>query len=73
MAGTTIKVRIVEEISPPMMAMPMAILGFEDSLRPMAIGIVPAIRAKDVIKIGRKRVLPAKISASLRDFPCSIK
>ena len=53
--------------------MPIAVLGFEASLSPIAIGIVPAIKAKDVIKIGLKRAFPAIIKDSLRDFPCAIK
>ncbi|MNL52561.1 hypothetical protein D3C87_1757500 [compost metagenome] len=68
-AGTTINVRIVDDTIPPIIATPIAVRVFEASFRPIATGNVPAIKANEVIKIGRRRVLPAKIKASERDLP----
>ena len=63
---------MVEEIMPPIMAIPIATLGLDASLRPIAIGIVPAIRAIDVMMIGLNLVRPALISAVLRSIPLAI-
>ncbi len=57
---------------PPIMAIPIATLGLDASLRPIAIGIVPAISAIDVIMIGLNLVRPALINAVLRSIPLAI-
>jgi hypothetical protein len=55
-----------------MMATPMDVLWAEASLKPMAIGMVPAINARLVIKIGRSLTLQALMMAWLRSMPLCI-
>ena len=55
------------------MATPIEVRIEAVSLKPMATGKVPTINAIEVIKIGRKRILPAITKASVRDLPSSIK
>ena len=49
----------------------MLVLCLEASLSPIATGKVPAISAMEVMRIGRKRVLPARMSAVTRSRPSS--
>ena len=56
-------------ITPPMTAMPSGARNCAPSPRPSATGIIPAMRANVVIRIGRNRIAPASMSASRRGFP----
>ena len=68
-AGTTMRVSTVETTIPPMMAIPIAVRALDASPRPSAIGMVPAIIARLVIKMGRSLVRPALRIASLMSRP----
>src|SRR5215218_1445491 len=53
---------------PPITARPRGARKSAPSPRPRATGIMPAIRAMVVIRIGRRRTRPASIRASRREF-----
>ena len=70
--GTTSNVRIVDVITPPMTATPSGLRKSAPSPLPSAIGNIPATSANVVIRIGRRRIAPASISAVRSDTPpCS--
>ena len=71
-AGTTISVRNVELSSPPITTVPSSAAMIDPSLSPAASGTSARIVASAVIRIGRTRVCPPRMSASLSGTPCWI-
>ena len=69
MVGTTIKVRIVEEISPKMTAMAIGVRISAPSPSPIAIGNKPKTVVAVVIKIGLSLTEQAVRMASLGAIP----
>ncbi len=60
----------VDETSPPITEIPIEVLCFEASFSPIATGIIPAMSANEVMRIGRSRVFPDLIMASFKSTPC---
>ena len=66
----TSSVSTVEVITPPMTATPSGARNCAPSPRPSATGTMPAMRAKVVMRMGRRRMAPASTSASRSGIPC---
>ena len=64
MIGVTIKVRIVEDIIPPAMAIAIGCRLSPPIPKPMATGITPAMVETAVIKMGRNRIPAASMTPS---------
>ena len=82
MQGTKTRVNNVDVTTPPTIATPIPVLVAEASLNPIAIGMVPAINARLVIRIGLNRLTDATTisltksaspTSSSRPFAVSIK
>lgn len=58
---------------PPMMTQAMLTRVSEPSDRESAVGSIPTTMVRAVIKIGRKRTLPASITASKGAVPLCIR
>ena len=71
-AGMTKRVRIRENIRPPMTTIPKEIRLVEPEPNAKAIGNAPSAVANEVIRIGRRREAEASKTASLMDNPCSL-
>lgn len=69
--GTRTSVNIKELVRPPIITNAMPLLVSEPAAVERAIGNIPKIMAKVVIRIGRKRSRPAAMRASLTDSPFS--
>ena len=67
--GITTRVNIVEVIKPPITAIAIGLRTPEPAPIPRAIGIIQAIIAIVVIKIGRNRATPESSVASYIGFP----
>jgi hypothetical protein len=70
-AGTYTSVRIVENVKPNTTTMPNGCHISEPEPRGIAIGIIPRTAVQVVIKMGRRRLLPAWIIALSTDIPRS--
>ena len=64
-----ISVSSVDVITPPITALPNGARKSAPSPAPIATGIMPAISAKVVMRIGRRRIAPPSIRASRSDSP----
>jgi len=64
--GTTTSVSSVEVVKPPIIAIPIGLRA--PGPIPKASGTVPATVAREVIRIGRRRDIPASISACRLGF-----
>ena len=66
-------VRMVENVRPPITAMPIGCHVSEPAPVPIASGSMPRMVVNEVISTGRKRLLPPAITASKTPEPRSIR
>lgn len=70
MIGMTSRVKTVDVRSPPMMTHDMELRVSEPAVTASAVGSMPTIMVKVVMRIGRRRSRPASITASFALMPC---
>ena len=66
----TRSVKRVEVMRPPMMTHAIELRVSEPAVSARAVGSMPTIMVKVVMKIGRRRARPAAMTASFAAMPC---